>query len=186
MRDLCFIPECFVDTALVESVLKTDGVNHQKGCFAVSGVMENKFADGFAVGVVDFDKRRPAYLNGFVEVASSSHLLLVKHKSKSHYVIFVKPAMDGFILSCVEELGIKMDDFGLPSDLKAFTRETKTITMQDDKRFRNLFHHLISASEIRIFSNVLNYLKVKRYNAVVGDLKRIMLNPDCYSNEYEL
>ena len=39
MRDLCFIPECYVDTALVESVLKTDGVNHQKGCFTVSGVM---------------------------------------------------------------------------------------------------------------------------------------------------
>ena len=125
MRDLYFIPECYVDTALVESVLKTDGVNHQKGCFAVSGVMENKFVDSFAVGVVDFDKRRP--------------LALVKHKENPHYVVFVKPAMDGLILSCAEELGIKMEDFGLPSDLKAFTRETKTVTMLDDKRFKPLF-----------------------------------------------
>lgn len=186
MRDLYFIPECFVDTALVESVLETDGVNHQKGCFAVSGVMENKFVDSFAVGVVDFDKRRPAYLNVFFEIASSTHLLLVKHKIKSHYVIFVKPAMDGFILSCVDELGLKMEDFGLPSDLKAFTRETKTITMQDDKRFRNLFHHLINASEIRIFNNVLNYLKVKKYTAVVDDLKRMMTNSDCCFNNHEL
>ena len=38
MRDLYIIPECFVDTSLVESLLTTDGVNHQKGCFTVAGV----------------------------------------------------------------------------------------------------------------------------------------------------
>lgn len=183
MRDLYFIPECFVDTALVESLLKTDGVNHQKGCFTVSGVMENKFVDSFAVGVVDFDKRRPAYLNGFVEIASSSHLVLVKHKNNPHYVIFVKPAMDGFVLSCAEELGVKMEDFGLPSNLKAFTRETKTVTTQDDKRFKNLFRCLRNASEIKIFGNVLNYLKVKKYAAVDNELKQMMLNSD---KDYEL
>jgi hypothetical protein len=174
MRDLCFIPECYVDTALVESVLKTDGVNHQKGCFTVSGVMENKFVDSFAVGIVDFDKRRPAYLNGFVQIASSTHLALVKHKTKPHYVVFVKPAMDGFVLSCAEELGIKIETFGLPSDLKAFTRETKTITTQDDKRFKALFLHLRNAGEIKILGNVLNYLKDKKYAAAIDDLKQLM------------
>lgn len=177
MRDLYFIPECYVDTALVESVLKTDGVNHQKGCFTVSEVMEKKFVDSFAVGVVDYDKRRPAYLNGFVEIASSTHLVLVKHKAKPHYVFFVKPAMDGFVLSCVEELGIKMDIFGLPSDLKAFTRETKTTTTRNDKRFTALFHHLRDAREIRILSSVLNYLKDKKYAATEDDLRQLMLNP---------
>lgn len=178
MRDLYIIPECYVDTALVESVLKTDGVNHQKGYFTVSVIMEGKFVDSFAVGVVDYDKRRPAYLNGFVEIASSSHLVLVRHKAKPHFVIFVKPAMDGFVLSCAEELGVKMEDFGLPSNLKAFTRETKTITTQEDKRFKSLFHHLRDASEMKMFSNVLNYLKDKRYAAAEDDLKRLMLCPD--------
>lgn len=178
MRDLYIIPECYVDTALVESVLKTDGVNHQKGCFTVSVIMEGKFVDSFAVGVVDYYKRRPAYLNGFVEIASSSHLVLVRHKAKPHFVIFVKPAMDGFVLSCAEELGVKMEDFELPSDLKAFTRETKTITTQEDKRFKNLFRHLRDASEMKMFSNVLNYLKDKRYAAAEDDLKRLMLCPD--------
>jgi hypothetical protein len=178
MRDLYFIPECYVDTALVESVLKTDGVNHQKGCFTVSGVMENKFVDSFAVGIVDFDKRRPAYLNGFVQIASSTHLTLVKHKTKPHYVVFVKPAMDGFVLSCAEELGIKIETFGLPSDLKAFTRETKTVTTQDDKRFKTLFLHLRNAGEIKILGNVLNYLKDKKYAAAIDDLKQLMSNSE--------
>lgn len=180
MRDLYFIPECYVDTALVESVLTTDGVNHQKGCFTVSGVMENKFVDSFAVGIVDFDKRRPAYLNGFVQIASSKHLTLVKHKTNPHYVVFVKPAMDGFVLSCAEELGLKMETFGLPSDLKAFTRETKTITTQDDKRFKNLFLHLRNASEIIILGNVLNYLKDKKYAATIDDLKQLMSNSEMF------
>ena len=45
MRDLYIIPECFVDTSLVESLLTTDGVNHQKGCFTVAGVMDSKLGD---------------------------------------------------------------------------------------------------------------------------------------------
>lgn len=181
MRDLYIIPECYIDTALVESVLNTNGVNHQKGCYAVSGVMENKFGDSFAVGIVDFDKRRPAYLNGFEQIASSTHLVLVKHKNKPHYVVFVKPAMDGFVLSCAEELGIGMEAFGLSSDLKAFTRETKTVTTQDDKRFKSLFLHLRKANEIKILGNVLNYLKDKKYAASIADLKQLMLNPEINS-----
>ena len=177
MRDLYIIPECFVDTSLVESVLATEGVNHQKGCFTVSKVMENIYADNFSVGVVDYDKRRPAYLNGFAEIASSGHLMLVKHKTKAHYVLFVKPAMDSFVLSCAAELGIHMEDFGLPSELKAFTRVTKTITTQQDKRFKRLFQHLRDANEMKIFSNVLNYLKRSKFAANEDCLKQMMLNP---------
>ena len=62
MRDLYIIPECFVDTSLVESLLDTEGVNHQKGCNMVAGLMNGKYSDGFAVGVIDFDKKRHPYM----------------------------------------------------------------------------------------------------------------------------
>lgn len=37
MKDLDIVPECYIDTNLVETLLNmagepTDGVNHQKGC----------------------------------------------------------------------------------------------------------------------------------------------------------
>ena len=86
--------------------------------------------------------------------------------------------MDGFVLSRAEELGIKIETFGLPSDLKAFTRETKTVTTQDDKRFKTLFLHLRNAGEIKILGNVLNYLKDKKYAAAIDDLKQLMSNSE--------
>ena len=52
------------------------------------------------------------------------------------------------------------------------------LTTQEDKRFKSLFHHLRDASEMKMFSNVLNYLKDKRYAAAEDDLKRLMLCPD--------
>ena len=58
MRDLYIIPECYVDTSMVETLLETEGVNHQKGCFMVASVMDGKYSDGFAIGVIDFVKKR--------------------------------------------------------------------------------------------------------------------------------
>jgi hypothetical protein len=173
MRDLYIIPECFVDTSLVESLFDTEGVNHQKGCNMVAGLMNGKFSDGFAVGVIDFDKKRHPYMNEFIEIASSEHLMLMKHKNRCHYVVYVKPAMDGFILSQVTLAGVKLADYGLPSDLKAFTRVTKTITTQSDPRFKKLFNDLKGCREIVILRQLLTYLKDNRFTSDDDELKRI-------------
>lgn len=173
MRDLYIIPECYVDTSLVESLLDTEGVNHQKGCNMVANLMNGKYRDGFAVGVIDFDKKRHPYMNDFVELASSEHLTLMKHKSRCHYVFYVKPAMDGFILDMVSLKGLNLADFGLPSELKAFTRVTKTVTTQTDIRFKNLFRELKGCQELKTFSQALKYLKANRFASNDEQLKRL-------------
>ena len=65
------IPECYVDTNLVETLVCSGGCNHQKGCNQVAKVMKEKFANRFAVGMIDADKRRPGYLNEFRKIATS-------------------------------------------------------------------------------------------------------------------
>ena len=176
MKDLYIIPECYVDTSLVESVLQTEGVNHQKGCFTVAGVMSNKYKDRFAIGVIDFDKSRPLYMKEFIEIGATEHVALMKHKDRSHFVIYVKPAMDGFILSCAKEMGINMQDYGLPTDLKNFTRTTKTVTTKEDQRFKKLFNDLREAHELQIFARTLNYLKTYKFESKEDELKEIFLS----------
>ena len=57
MAELYIIPECYVDTNLLETLVPTaKGYNHQKGCNNVVKVMKEKLADEFAVGIVDKDK----------------------------------------------------------------------------------------------------------------------------------
>lgn len=47
MKDLDIVPECYIDTNLVETLLNmagepTDGVNHQKGCNTVVKTITEK------------------------------------------------------------------------------------------------------------------------------------------------
>lgn len=75
-RSEYILPECYIDTNLVETLVFHAGCNHQKGCNQVCKVMQEKFPDRFAVGIIDADKRRPSYINEFQEIASSEHLKL--------------------------------------------------------------------------------------------------------------
>lgn len=68
------IPECYVDTNLIETLIKAQGCNHQKGCNQVCKVMKEKFAERFAVGIIDADKRQPSYLAEFNKIGERGHL----------------------------------------------------------------------------------------------------------------
>ena len=52
---LYIMPECFVDTNLIEYLLNS-GVNHQHCCSKVVGQLNSTFADKFAIGIIDKDK----------------------------------------------------------------------------------------------------------------------------------
>jgi hypothetical protein len=166
------IPECYIDTNLVETLVCTSGCNHQKGCNQVAKVMQEKFADRFAVGIIDADKRRPGYLSEFCEIASSEHIKLFRHPVRPHFIILVHPAADGFILSCAEVANVNMADYGLSSKLKEFIAQTKNVMSNKDPRFKRLFKSMENVGEIRLMKSVIVYLVDKTYEASNDDLKQ--------------
>ena len=167
------IPECYVDTNLVETLVCTAGCNHQKGCNQVAKIMQEKFGDRFAVGVIDADKRRPGYLDQFSEIAGSDHLKLFRHIERHHYIILVSPAMDGFILSCVEKAGVDMEIYGLSPVLKNFTAETKNVMSNKDIRFKRLFKAIEDTPEMQLMKRLLSYFVRNTYQVKIQDLKDI-------------
>lgn len=173
MKDLFIIPECYIDTNLVETLIITDGCNHQKGCNTVVKTMQQKFANAFSVGIIDEDKRQVSYVKEFSEIARTPSLRLKKHGSKSHYLIMVSPAMDGFLLKCAEELGISMEEYGYTSCLKEFTSITKSVTSKNDSAFKKLFKALDNASEMIVLKEWLEYQKKNQYKCNVDELKKI-------------
>lgn len=168
------IPECYVDTNLVETLVCHAGCNHQKGCNQVAKVMQEKFADRFAVGVIDADKRRPGYLAEFKKVVTGLHLEVYRHNTRHHFIILVHPAIDGFILSCVEESGVDLTAFGLPKELKDFTRQTKDVMSNKDSRFKSLFHTLSDIGEASIFKKLIQYLCENTYQSNDADIVGIV------------
>jgi len=159
------IPECYIDTNLVETLVCTAGCNHQKGCNQVARVMQRKFSDRFAVGIIDADKRKPSYLDEFLKIASSEHITLFRHSNRPHFMILVHPAADGFILSCAEVAEINMMDYGLSPILKEFTAQTKNVLSNKDSRFKRLFKAMGNCGEIKLMKSLVSYLVDTTYEA---------------------
>lgn len=168
------IPECYVDTNLVETLVCTSGCNHQKGCNQVAKVMQEKFADRFAVGIIDADKRRPSYLNNFTDIASSDHIKLLRHSTRPHFIILVHPAIDGFILSCAAHGGVDLTQYGLSSNLKEFTSQTKNVMSNKDSRFKSLFKSMEDIGEVKLMKSLIAYLVKATYKASNNDLEKLL------------
>ena len=174
--DQFVIPECFIDTNLIETLVPPVGqYNHQKGCGTVTKVMKEKFTDRFALGIIDKDKNEVDYLKEFEEVCAHRSLILHKHKSRHHYIIQINPAMERFILQCAHEAGILLEDFDLPNNLDRLKKESKTVNSKKDERFKKLFRSLKNnnAPEIIKLSIWITYLKDQNYQADISVLKRL-------------
>ena len=68
------MPECFVDTNLIEYLLNA-GVNHQHCCSKVVGQLKSTFADKFAIGIIDKDKVQLGYIQECDVIAQTEHFL---------------------------------------------------------------------------------------------------------------
>ena len=168
------IPECYVDTNLIETLVKSQRCNHQKGCNQVCKVMKEKFANRFAVGIIDADKLQPSYLEEFNKIGERDHLKVLKHAVKPHFMILISPAIDQYILDAVDELKLNLAEYNLPEDLPSFTRQTKNVLSNKDKRFRSLFQAIESATEISILKKILSYLTNFRYSANADEIFKIL------------
>lgn len=162
MSDNFIIPECYIDTNLIEALEPPQkGYNHQKGCPAVAKCMMEKFGDKFAVGITDKDKRELKYLEEFNLLANDKSIYLYKHKEKPHFIIQVSPAVEVFILNAVKELGVDLEKHNIPSDFE----KTKKIDAKSSVKYRNLFKALKKASTFVKLASIVRYLKEEQYNA---------------------
>ena len=178
MKHNDIMPECYIDTTLVGSLLNAN-VNHKHSCNEVAREMEKgKYKDAFAVGIIDNDKRKISYIEGFEEIGRTDNLTFLKHKNKHHYVIKVGKehnAMETFIKANVEAIGMKMEDFELPSDLADLIEHTKdSVSTQNNPRILNLCRTVCQAPEVVKLQDVLKYLATNKYNADLNEIKKII------------
>lgn len=172
------MPECYIDTTLISTLLGAK-VSHKNSCNEVTRAMEKgRYSDDFAVGIIDNDKREPSYTSEFEELGSTENLTFLKHKTKKQFLIKIgkpKKAMETFLMNSVSAIGMKIEDFGLPSGLKELLAVTKdSITTQMDPRILKLCKTLRSAPEVNKLKDVLAYLADKRYEADEESIKKII------------
>lgn len=170
------IPECYVDTNLIETLAPpVNHYNHQKGCGTVANVMKGHFSDRFALGIIDKDKKQIDYLKEFSEICKTDSLILHKHPNKPHYIIQVFPAIERFILRCAVESGISLEDYGLSSDIEKLKKRSKTVTSKNDNDFKRMFKALKreGVNDLDVLSAWISYLKSHPYDACAAKLNEL-------------
>lgn len=168
------IPECYIDTNLIETI-SFKGCNHQKSCSMVANTMKKKYAERFAVGIIDKDKKEISYLKEFSLIANTQQIYLFKHKEKPHYIIQIAPAVEKFILAAVAEKNIKLSDYALPDDFEELKKRTKSVESKQDVVFRELFKNISDSSNMMTLRKVLQYLVKNTYYVDIESLKVLLV-----------
>lgn len=169
MKQHNIFPECNVDTNLIGLIIGGYS-KHKSTCNEVVKAVNG--TDCFAIGVIDADKRPATMDTGFVEYkqakkadGKTTHLTMFIHADGKRFMFTVKPAMDQFILHAAKAEGVKVEDFGFPSDFDSFRKITKSIQAADNPKLRQLFSAIMTYPELERFRNTLKYLIHEQYNA---------------------
>lgn len=167
--------ECYVDTAVINVLLgydgRTSGIMHGKGCNNVCKFLKEK--DGFAIGIIDMDKRQPVFSQEFTEEISFGSVRVKKHPQRPQYLIFIYPAMDKFLLDLSKESNVSPKDFQLPEELEEFKTVTKTEDASTNENLRRFIKSLRHSETLTKLSTVIKYILNNPFNA---DLKHQFSN----------
>ncbi|MEO6454229.1 MAG: hypothetical protein ABIN97_09165 [Ginsengibacter sp.] len=171
----CFLPECNLDTLLVEVLLeKTFSVNHQKGNSSIAARMnKGSLQNSFAVGIIDEDKVKLRALENFREIKklTKNGLKFFEpiDRSKHHYFIQICPAIERWILSESKkgEINIADEKYKLPNTLGGLVK-LKSSLQKNDQRFKLLFLDMLTnenCDEIITLKKWLLFLRKHHYNS---------------------
>ncbi len=142
----CFIPECFLDTALVEVLLEcSNAANHKKGNSTVIKMMgEQRMGGNFIIAVIDDDKVKVKELEEFDKIKRlwQKGLKLFKHPAKSHFIIQLSPAIEQWLLNECNKGKVDLTYYGLPTDLRGL-KSMKGLSQRKDERFKKLFRAML-------------------------------------------
>lgn len=168
------IPECFADTLLIEMLVPSKkGYNHQHNCFKVESTM--KKINGFALGIIDKDKKQIRYLEIFDVVDSlEDDLLLWRHKDLNlhHWIIQICPALEKWMMKVCEMENINISVFG-PNPLDGIKRVTKSTERLDSPMLRGLLSEIgkkDNNAAVRKLKNWIRVLKEKNYQVDKNEL----------------
>jgi len=146
----CFMPECFLDTNLVEALLnKPYTVNHKKGNSSILKAMEEaRLKESFVVALIDDDKVKVKALESYEKVdrLGKKTMKLFIHLERKHFVIQVSPAIEKWIMSECKKGKINMEEFGLPGDLSGL-RRMKGLAQRNDNQFKDLFKMMVATED---------------------------------------
>ena len=168
--ELNVLPECYVDTKLIRMLVPPrKHYNHQKGTNVLKR-MKEELADEFALGVVDEDVEDREYAQAFQVVYELPGCLkLLKHSHRHHFLIYLCPAVEKWIIARAEDARLSLETYGLPHDFDKLRKISKTSKSENSDPYSDHFQRLFRAfrqanpPSIAVLTFWITYLKANPY-----------------------
>jgi len=137
-----------------------------------------KGINGFALGIIDNDKKQIKYLENFNSVDQvEGDLILWRHKDLNihHWIIQICPALEKWILKVCETEHIDMSNFGVNA-FEGLKHYTKSLERLNNSILSALFSEINKKDNninVRKLKNWIKILKEKNYLADINELKNV-------------
>ena len=158
------LPECYADTALIQSLVPDPLlVVHIYGIPNVAKELreaQKQQKNNRMVGVVDKDKRTPPYLLTFDTVYELNKVCLKRKDDSNIYLIVIDKAIESFLLWNAAEVSIDITTYGFPNEIKPLGKALKTTAIGSDADYLRLLTdlHALQAPGILTLERILNDL----------------------------
>jgi len=173
MTALNILPECYVDTKVVEIITYVSKkYNHQHGCGQIANLLKNRLKNNIALGIVDEDKNKGPVSNYFLEfekIKSENGLILKKHDTREQYLILICPEIEEWLMNNATAVGIELTSYNLPPQLKGLKQITKRQNIDRNIEFYQFIKELLNknASGIITLRNWIDAFKSNTIKDVV-------------------
>lgn len=170
-----FVPECFFDTVLIKKLFQTNKrLVHRKGCNNVVNDLDSeRLKELFAVAIIDKDKRELDYLKNCTVLYNENKIILWKHKDRLQFVIQLDPPIEDWLITILNENGLRIEDFGYDRDFKKLKKQIKEdIDNESDDKLNRLINAVIKTDckTIKKIKSLLLYLKERNYQTDINEL----------------
>lgn len=170
-----FVPECYFDTVLFNKLLQTNKrLMHRKGCNNVVRDLDSeRLKNSFAVALIDKDKKELDYLKQCEVLYDQNKIILLKHKSRQHFIIQLNPPLEKWVIEILDENDLQIEDFGFSRNFKILKRQIKNdIDKEDNENLNKLINTIIGTNceSIKKIRSFLLYLKDRNYQTDINEL----------------
>jgi len=139
MPDFRFIPECHADTTLVRFLSNNDKrIIHASGFPGVGDTMRKAPAGFLLIGFVDDDKRVSPYFEDFKTIQASDKVILKRKAESNMYLVVIQKAIESFLMWNAEQVGIDLNAYGFPNNVKLLGNRLKSLQIEGDNDFQLL------------------------------------------------
>lgn len=165
-----FVSECNADKVfllqigvLLKQINKAD--NNDKVAKAMHKQLDNYHKT--IIGLTDKDKTNlPRYFHEF-NLVDSNKSTFFHHKPGTHqYIVFLKPAIEGWLLAEAKEANINPEDFGLPVEVKKLKLITANESIKNNQQFKNFIAEILKSKTTGVLflqkhlQNHVDFLKI--------------------------